>query len=160
MKSFREYLSEAEKKEKTGTYASLKLKESSKKRLMKWLNDHKVKNIVDEEDFHCTVVYSRKAIPELADKKVKLPVSATIAGWKILGKDCLVLLINSAKIEKLHEDAMEMGATHDYDEYIPHVTVATEYDKDLPEEIPPFKLFFDDCVVEELDLDFSYMSTK
>ena len=154
MKTFREYLIEVESEGK-GTYASLKLKPTSQKRLSKWLKATNITTNIDPEEYHCTVVYSRKYLPELETKEVHLPQSATVSGWEKLG-NTLVLLLESKSIEKLHTDAKKMGATHDFPEFIPHVSIASDYTGELPEEIPDFKLFFNEYKVEELDTEYSY----
>lgn len=49
-----------------------------------------------------------------------------------------------------------MGATYDFAEYIPHISVAKNYGGDIPKTLPDFKIKLDDFVVEELDLEFEY----
>jgi len=49
-----------------------------------------------------------------------------------------------------------MGATSDYDEYIPHISVAANYTGELPKEVPAFLIVLEEYIVEELDLDYSY----
>lgn len=165
MKNFREYLQEAEKQiHNKGTYASLKLNEKSKKILYNWLIKNGFENLAAQESYHCTVLYSRKTVPEVSKWEVEFPLTARPIRWRIfptnndITKDghCLVLEIKNPIINKLHYKAEELGATYDYDEYIPHVTVCTSYDKDeVPNILPKIKLAFDEFEVTELDLEKS-----
>ena len=58
MKSFREYLMEAEAEDhnESGTYGALLLSKESKKKLHDWMQKHKIDKLVDAVDYHCTVV--------------------------------------------------------------------------------------------------------
>ena len=56
-----------------------------------------------------------------------------------------------------HNQFMAMGATYDYPEYIPHITIATNYtDAIMPQVVPYFSLKFNQLIVEPLDLDYTY----
>ena len=154
MKTFRDYLIEETTR---GTYSSLRLSERSQHKLYTWLEKNDIPHSLEAKEYHCTVVYSRKAVPELSNKDVDTPIAASASGWKILGKDeCLVILLDSAKIEDLFDVATKLGAESDYDEYMPHLTVSANFTGKLPKDLPPFKLIFDEYVVEELDTEFSY----
>jgi len=80
-----------------------------------------------------------------------------VKGWEIFGDDkILVALLTSKSIVALNKDAMEMGATSDFDSYVPHVSVATGWEGDTPDTFPKFTIEFDEYEVKELDLDFEY----
>jgi 2'-5' RNA ligase len=162
MKSFREYLQEAEASSKSkGTYASLDLSKKSQKSLLNWLTKQDLPNLVDPEEYHCTIIYSRKAIPEIAKWEIKLPMPVKAIGWKIFptqdGKKCLVLEVQNSKMNDIHFKAEEeLGATWDYPEFIPHITVCLDYkEENEPRNLPKFKLIFDNFSVTELDLEHS-----
>ncbi|VVC05824.1 Uncharacterised protein [uncultured archaeon] len=157
MKNFHEYLMEVEKEEQQGTFASLKLDEKSVQKLSEWVAEHKIVNAIEESKYHCTVVYSRKKVPELEDFSVKLPIRAHFYEWKILDGNVLVLVLKSTRIHSLFDQTKKLGAESDYSEYIPHVSIATNWaKKDLPSEIPDFSIVFNEFKVETLDEDFSY----
>lgn len=148
MLKFSDYLLEQE--HKSGTYASLNLSSESAKELHDWCKDNDIKDICPASTFHCTVIYSRKALPSLKDKEVKLPITATIKNWEIFPqkmKDdkALVMLLKSDIISNLHKECMEIpGATYDYPSYKAHVTCSTKFiGTDLPKSQPKFKLIFD-----------------
>ena len=158
MKTFRQYLLEEEKSEINGTYASLKVTEESRDKLYAWLEKRKIENLLPKEDLHCTVVYSRKKI-NLSKDMADLPIEAKFLGWENFNpedpeKAILVLKLKSKEIVELFNEAKELGATHDFDEYIPHISVATT--NKIPNVKPSFTVEFDKYKIEELDLTKSY----
>jgi ribosomal protein S4 len=57
----------------------------------------------------------------------------------------------AARRKGLHEMFMEKhGATHDYLDYIPHITVANDYQGEPPTEVPEIQIDFTGFTIEEL----------
>lgn len=158
MKSFSEYLAEAEAAEnKSGTYASLGMKRDSRDSLHDWLEKQKINELVDPNEYHCTLVYSTTPVPEFVKEKPELPIMAKPKGWKIFGdKNMLVLVLSCEEAHELFDIAKSLGAKSDYPSYVPHVTVALNYTDSVPKDIPPFSLEFDKFKVGEIDENFSY----
>ena len=53
------------------------------------------------------------------------------------------------------------GATYDYAEYHPHVTVTYDYgDREIPSTVPPIAITFDAVKIEALDADKDYTKGK
>lgn len=157
MKSFETYLKETEEKEMNeGTYAELGLSEKSRERVYGWLKDYGIKNLTEPSTYHCTVVFSRKSIPELYSFHPEMPILAEIKGYHIFptqnGKKCLVLDIDNPSIQAIHKQAEDLGATWDFPEYKPHITISLDYDGDMPKDFPPFKVMLVSFHVEKLDL--------
>jgi hypothetical protein len=162
MKTFKTYLMEAEEKNKSkdGTYASFKLSAKSSDKLHKWLEDQKIPNLSPANDYHVTILYSRKVVTDdLKEWDVSVPIRAKIDHWKIFpmqtGEKCLVMVLDQKKFDTLHDKIIDdLGATHDFPSFIPHVTVSTNYTgKTVPDELPKFPLSFDEFSVEKLELD-------
>jgi hypothetical protein len=83
-----------------------------------------------------------------------LPCKALPVAYKILGVDTKVLVLElyCPNAKALHNLFVEKyGATHDYDEYIPHITIANDFEGDLPLDLPDFEIIFTDRTVEELE---------
>ena len=157
MKTFREYLKEAEDIEKKGTFGALHIIKESRNELHDWLTDHEIPEILDKNDYHCTIVFSTKPVPEVADIPVKFPIKAKVKEWKVLGTDdLLVAVLESNKIVKLFNKTIEMGAKTDYPSFIPHISLAMHYKGQMPKEIPEFEIVFDKFKVGPLDADFKY----
>lgn len=157
MKLFSEYLKESEEKESSGTYAAMLLDKDSRDNLYDWLSDHKIKNLIEPAEYHCTVVYSVKSVPEVADIEVDLPIEAKIIGWKVFGDEkLLVAILESNELHKLFDETIKIGAKTDYPEYISHISVAKNYDKEVPEKFPDFSVLLNRFKVDTLDADFNY----
>lgn len=142
-----------------GTYVSVELEAASKKELDKWVTDNKIPNAADPDQYHTTVIYSRKGVPDVKNYDLNLPIEAHISGWKIFptqnGKKCLVAIIDSPELEKHHKTIRsKFGATHDYPDYHPHVTVSYDYTGSAPDTTPKMKLLFSKAEIKPLDPDF------
>lgn len=157
MKLFSEYLKESEQKlKKKGTYSSFQLSKDSKEKLHSFLEKNSIENLVDTDKYHITVTYSRKAVPKISKINPELPIKVKAIGWDIFGDGLLVLKLNPSKLQSSYDEAIELGATSDYDEYVPHITVANDYTEEVPKILPKFYITLDEFEVEELDLDYSY----
>lgn len=161
LKSFRDYLMEAESTdiEASGTYACLVPTIETKNKLHSWLKEKNIENLLEEKDYHCTVVYSTKAVPEVANIPTKFPIVAKPKEWKIFGTDnLLVLAIDSEPIVKLFDETIALGAKTDYPSFIPHISVAKNYTDQIPSDLPQIDIIFNKFKTSSLDEDFEYDS--
>jgi 2'-5' RNA ligase len=161
-----QYLDEVKRKNKdmsqhpNGTYMSATLSKKSQTDLDKWVAKNNIPNPADPKQYHSTIIYSRKGIPEAKNYKIPLPMSAKIKEWKIFptqsGDKCLVAIMDSPEMERHHKYLRsEYGATHDYPDYHPHVTISYDYgDLPVPANLPDLKLEYDDTEFKPLDPDF------
>ena len=144
-----------------GTYIAATLSKKSQIDLDKWVTEHNIPNPADPNQYHSTIIYSRKGIPEAVNYKISLPMKAKIKEWKIFptqsGDNCLVAIMDSSEMSHHHAYIRsEYGATHDYPDYHPHVTVSYSYGNlPLPSEVPDLELEYDDTEFKPLDPDFA-----
>jgi len=117
--------------ESDGTYVGVRFTSQSKANVEKLLDELKVPNPVKGARIHATIVYSRKTMDESFTPagKYKTPLKATVTGFKTFktqeGHNALVLQLDCPEMVKRHKQLVkEYGATHDYDEYIPHITLS------------------------------------
>jgi len=144
---------------KNGTYAMLEVEKDCAKHLHKWVEKNVENcNFDPADEYHCTIVYSRKPIPKLEDLEVALPITATIKEWKIFpssgedGINVLVAVLNSSTVMKLNAKITDdFGATSDFDKYIPHITIGKYTSETAPPKIPNIKISFDRFSVSALD---------
>jgi hypothetical protein len=151
MKTFKDYL--FERHNIGGTYASLILSAKSGNKLHAFLEELDLDNLVEEKDYHCTLLYSRTEVDAIRNEDFMLPCYAEPTGYEILGEEdkVLVLLISCSNAKRLHRIFInEYGGTHDYDDYAVHITICNSFSGSLPTELPKFKLVFDDMLVEEI----------
>lgn len=127
MKSFLEFIAEAEQ---AGVYAAYHISPESKEVLAKHVKAMGVKNPCDSSAYHITTVYSKKPI----DYKPS-PEAITVhpIGYAVFGhpNKVLVLKVEHPRLHERFNEARKAGATWDYPNYQPHITLATEVDPDL-----------------------------
>lgn len=149
----------------TGTYIALKMEYFSRNNLFDFLEKYLPKmKLVDRETYHLTIAYSKNPIEDadffkggIGYRAVALPKCYTL--FSTSGeKPCLVIELEFEWAVKFHNILKKLGASYEYDEYKPHVTICYEYEGDPEEikslEIPKFYLFFDKVVVEPLNEDY------
>lgn len=146
-----------EKYHPDGTYVSAELDPKFQDAIFKWAQDNDIPNLADPKQYHATIAYSRKGIPEVKEKDFNLPITATISGWHIFptqtGGRCLVAELQSSELTSHFKDIMDnYGATYDYPDYKPHLTVSYDYGSDeVPKSYPKIKIQFNKIRIEPLD---------
>jgi hypothetical protein len=113
-------------------------------RLHAWASRAGIPNLVPPHEMHVTQVYSRKPVALEPNDDT---VSAVGGRRGIMGlgdKGAVVLHFHSDDLQARHKEAMAAGASHDWPQYLTHVTLS--YDsggKDLTGTTPPaFPLVF------------------
>ena len=154
-KLFERYI--AKKQHPDGTYVSAELDPKFQDAIFKWAKENGIPNLADPKQYHATIAYSRKGIPEVKSKDFKLPIAAEITGWKIFptqtGGKCLVASLKSEQLTSHFNDIMDnYGATYDFPSYQPHITVSYDYGSDVaPKTFPKIKVQFNKVRIEPLD---------
>lgn len=139
-----------------GTYSSLKLSENSCDELYAFCATLGTDNLVDPQEYHCTLVYSSTPCPDIEKEDYKLPFKAMMKGFKILGVDEKVLVIElfCPEAKDLHRLLKtKYNAHHDYDSYIPHITIAKNFEGEIPTEVFEGEIEFVGREIEGLDND-------
>ena len=108
-----------------GLYVSVDFDSKTKDRLEKFMEEHRIPNRISRDKLHSTVVYSRKWIP-FRPKAVDIQVNPRTYEWKMFGdeEEVLVLAFRSPELHNRWKQARNLGATWDYDDYSPHVTLS------------------------------------
>jgi len=138
--------------------------------LIRWAKAQGFKTTLDASDMHVTVLYSRTPVDPIKmgttwsdDEKGNLTIKpGGPRAVEKLGESAVVLLFASDDLSWRHRSMVEAGASHDYDEYQPHVTLTYEAgDVDL-DAIKPFTgaLRFGPELFEPLDLDWKQKVTE
>lgn len=123
-----------------GVYIARKVKPEDAKKLAKWATDRGIKDVIDAEKMHVTVVYSRADFPadDLGDDDEE--VSVKVKGIKRL-KEAIVLTLDAPKIVARHKAARDKGASHDFKSYQPHISLSyAGPDSDLPDDFPSMSI--------------------
>jgi len=114
-----------------GTYAGVRFDEQTQNILFQYAIDNKIPNPVSKEDYHTTLLYSRKYLPNYkgAGKIDMYGTPAKLEIWKnsnaLIKTSVLVLRFESSELSKRHNFLMgEHHATYDFPTYIPHITLS------------------------------------
>ena len=120
MLTLEEFLDQAE----AGIYASYKLKPESQKVFLEALLRNKIDFIVPPEDFHVTVVYSRRYVSALHGYPFP-NVHATVKGIDLFGpeRNTKVVTLESPGLQSIVASLKQLGVTSDYPDYKPHITI-------------------------------------
>ncbi len=125
------------KQPEAGTYVAVRFSKQSISDLIATCKQYDIPNLLDPDDFHATLIYSKtpaegfKAIGEIDPPQVAKPQKFEIWPSSHITLDdgthpkCLVLKIDAPDLVKRHKFIMDTyDTTYDYDEYIPHVTIS------------------------------------
>jgi phage-related protein (TIGR01555 family) len=105
--------------------------------LIKWAKAQGFKTTVPVDEMHVTVLYSKTAVDWMkmgsgwdqdAEGKLKVPPGGARLVEALGGDGAVVLLFSSSPLSWRHEDMVRNGASHDFEDYQPHVTIT--YDGD------------------------------
>lgn len=135
-----------------GTFAGVRLSTKTVRHLQVYQKENDIQNPVLPEKFHITILYSRKPCPDFepAGQLVE-PIVGQFKEWDLFPSqpdengnrsNCLVMKLTCPELEQRHARLMkEHGATFDFDEYIPHLTLSYDVGdinvKALPEFLEP-----------------------
>jgi hypothetical protein len=138
--------------------------------LIDWAHGVGVKATMPADQLHVTVLYSKQPVDPMqmgegwsSDPDGGLVIKA--GGPRALerfGDGALVLQFASWSLQSRHNDMVQAGASHDWPEYLPHVTISYEAgDIDL-ETIKPYagELRFGPEIFEPLDPDWKAKVTE
>lgn len=123
---------------KTGHYVAAKVSKQTTADLKKWCKENKIPTSADFfNNLHITLCYSSKLFPikkddvidDLTDWDVQ-PVGFDVFGQH-KGKKFLVLKVKSEDCTKRWQHYMDQGASYDFDDYLPHITLAQDFDGDI-----------------------------
>jgi cation transport regulator ChaB len=142
-------------KTQAGTYVSMRVKNADQ--LREWFEGQGVK-MMPSSELHTTISYSRTPFAFQPSSHVIEIHPLKILGVQSLGAEgAIVMKLQSDELQARFNACMSAGATYDYEEYIPHITLT--YDGiglDLNSlQMPPFPIVLYKETVEPLDLGFS-----
>lgn len=159
MKSFREFLSTNYFKH--GAFIELKFTKETLENLQKYFNKNNIQNQLNLDEIHTTLLYSRKGIVDYIPSNVLkgeilTPIKLHI--WKTQeDTNCLVCELHNNNVIRHHNNLIKNhNASHDYPEYIPHVTFSYNCGNiDLDQlELPDFNFIVENEALSSLDEDW------
>ena len=131
--------------------------------VIKWAKAQGFESTLEASDMHVTVLYSRAPVDWMdmgqawsgEDGKLTVQPGGARIVEPLGDKGAVVLLFNSSELIWRHQDMVRNGASHDYDEYQPHITITYSGAPAVLSAVEPYRgeLVFGPEIFEELDLD-------
>ena len=143
-------ISDLLQKHQNGTYASMLLSAQSAQQLADWLDQRGIPHDQPQE-FHCTLCYSRTPVPQAVAMNGPVNITARAAEWAHLGDNATVLLLDCERAHGIFQLLGKHGASHDWPQYDPHLTVFKDSHIELPNQLPDFPLVFNRIIAQPLD---------
>lgn len=158
-----------------GTYVGVRFDDSTIDALQQYVKQSKLPNGLNRNGMHTTVLYSRKFCPnyepmgEITPPFVGTPTELEV--WPSQPDDdgnvtnCLVMKYDCPDLVDRHNHLMGVhGATYDFDEYKPHVTLSYDIGDIKVEELPNIKQVIKKVNIikeygEDLDLNWARNNT-
>lgn len=145
-------------------YVRRDLMPASAKALAAWAKENGFASTLAESDMHVTVLYSKQPVDpmKMGETWGSEPDGGLIVkagGPRAIERfgDAIVLQFASWSLVSRHDDMVRAGASHDFDEYLPHVTISHNMPADFDiEGIKPFtgELAFGPEIFEPVDEDW------
>ena len=128
-----------------GLYVGVTFSKDTVERIRQYAEQASIPNLLNAEHLHSTLAYSRNLIDgfESAGTINEIGTPTVFDIWEIkslleIKSYCLVLKFNSGYMQKRFNEIISMGATYDYDHYIPHVTFSYDVGKEFRlQSLPP-----------------------
>ena len=162
--NFKEFY-EGEERRKTGTYVSTTFTKDTINRLHAWAEEQNFgpgSSLTKMDDYHCTIIYSRKTLDDDVQINRFVQYDCTPIHFSVFpyneNSKCLVLELKAHGLTKIHEDMIAAGATHDYPDFKPHITIALDVPSDFKTDaltLPKFHLQTLRVKSEPLDLNWN-----
>lgn len=108
-----------------GTYVCAKFTEETLNKIQEVQNKLGLLNPVKRDDLHSTICYSRVYVPFLPKTSSDFVSSKNhLEIWDTPDGAALILVLNSPHLQLRHELANILGATYDFPDYKPHITLS------------------------------------
>jgi hypothetical protein len=115
-------------KHNNGTFVAVRFHEETVAKLIEFGMVNAVPNLIDPAEYHSTVAYSRKYLPNVPEQRnispnwIARPIGFDVFFTK-QGAKCLVLKIDCPDMVGRHRFLRHWeGASHDFPSYNPHIT--------------------------------------
>lgn len=137
-----------------GTYVAARLSEETLDRIEEIQKELPIYNPVPREKLHSTIIYSREEIPFIPYEEPRhLADSCHLRVFETPEGNVLVLAYESQYMNKRFAQGMLLGATYDFEEYIPHITIAKDVGTHPFDGYYEFPIVSSHEYMEDLDLD-------
>ena len=115
----------------TGIYSYRPVSPESLYSLAGWVRDNNIPNPIPSSSLHCTVINSsNKFLGYIVDST---PVTVHPFSFSMeMMNTALAVVFQSSTLQKQHDFAISMGATHEYQTFHPHISLSYAIPLDFP----------------------------
>lgn len=149
---------------KTGIYVSCNYTKETADLLSEWSIKNQIRYPLDKRHYHTTLLYSRSHVEGAQEICDLISFNETIIlnpiGFKLFDSSdlaALVLEFTAPQLVNIHNLLIANGGTHDYPDYIPHLTLSYKAFKNTDVSkfaMPDFNIIVEKFKAEPLDLDW------
>lgn len=141
-------LSELALEQPRGTYFGIKPTDETVDSLINFIRQHDVPDPIDREKVHSTVVYSRTFCSARPLGDIDPPLVGKFAQYNLFPRNveedptpmCLVLEFDCPELTQRHDELVtKYGASHDFPDFKPHLTLTYDAGDFDYENLPPYK---------------------
>lgn len=132
-----------------GVYVAVRPTADTIKTLKKYIKENKIKNAIDDHEFHATVLYSRAHINVESSRELTPPWKGKPQGFEIWDSppnpnkeeatQCIVLRFECSEITEHHLELIKQGGTHDYNDFRPHLTLSYDVGDLNKDDLPKYE---------------------
>jgi hypothetical protein len=156
---------------KKGTYAALRFSSETIEKLLEYIRNNDIPKGLDKDEFHSTLLYSRKFLPEykpigkLETSLIATPINMEIwpsppNAFKKEETNCLILKYEcDDQVNRFDTLMDEHEATYDYDEYKPHTTLSYDIGDLQLEDLDDVNTIGNLEIIEEYGIDLDLDTT-
>ena len=120
----------------TGTYVAVVPTPGTQALLQDWATEHRIEL---DPDLHVTLLFSRVVLNVVPKTNEFVATGITFDRFG----DALVLKLKCDAMERRHKELIAQGGTHDYPDYIPHLTIQSKSELQASDvKVPDFGLIF------------------
>ena len=114
------------------------------KAVRRWMEKQGFETGLEWKDMHVTLAYSKAEVDwnvfrqhaDITGRDKNIIVRGGARRVARLGEDAVVLMFEDERLVARHSDFMQGGASHDFDKFIPHVTLTYKFNGDLSQISP------------------------
>jgi len=160
----------------SGTYAAVHFDEQTINKIQQFITDNNIPNGLAPNKMHCTLLYSRKHLPDyVRHGDINPPLKGTptkLEKWPSQPDSegnvsmCLVMKFDCPELVERHNFLMkEHNASFDFDKYTPHVTLSYDVAGMQVKDLSNIEDTVDSMTVvyeygDDLNLDWAKTSTS
>jgi hypothetical protein len=128
--------------------------------VLQWAREQGIQNTLPASELHVTIAFSRTPVDWMkTGESYATELTVPEGGARLVERlgavgDATVLMFTSSELSWRHHDIIDAGASWDWPDYQPHVTIS--YDPEAPTDVEPYlgRIVLGPEVFREVDEDW------